>query len=233
MKTIGLIGGMSWESTVSYYRIVNTVIKEELGGLHSAKCLLHSVDFQEIEILQREARWEEAGALLASAAAGLERAGADFVLICTNTMHKVADQVQAAITIPVLHIADATAEALLRVRMNTVGLLGTAYTMEQDFYRERLQRQGVTVLVPEADDRARINAIIFEELCLGRFLPESKAFMLDVIVRLRERGAQGVVLGCTEIPLLVRSGEGAIPLFDTTEIHARQAALLSIDKLSC
>ena len=203
MKTIGLLGGMSWESTVSYYQIINRIVKQRLGGLHSAKCLLYSVDFAEIEVCQAKGRWDDAAAILVEAARSLERGGADFLLICTNTMHKVAPEVAAGVSIPLLHLGEVTAEALQRQGIGKAALLGTRYTMEEDFYSGVLRRRGIEVLIPEAADRAMINDVIFQELCLGRIEDASRQKLLSVIDGLRERGAQGVVLGCTEIGLLL------------------------------
>lgn len=221
MKTIGLIGGMSWESTIPYYRQINETIKQRLGGLHSAKILLYSVDFQEIEALQREGRWDEAGALLADVARRLEAAGANGLVLCTNTMHKVAAAIENAVDIPLLHIADPTADAIKRAGISTIGLLGTRFTMEQDFYRARLaERHGLKVLTPDADDRDTVHRIIYEELCLGRIKAESRDVYIEVIARLVEQGAQAVILGCTEISLLIEPKHVNIPLFDTTQLHA-------------
>lgn len=225
MKTIGLIGGMSWESTIPYYRQINETIKQRLGGLHSAKILLYSVDFQEIEALQREGRWDEAGALLADVARRLEAAGANGLVLCTNTMHKVAAAIENAVDIPLLHIADPTADAIKRAGISTIGLLGTRFTMEQDFYRARLaERHGLKVLTPDADDRDTVHRIIYEELCLGRIKAESRDVYIEVIARLVEQGAQAVILGCTEISLLIEPKHVNIPLFDTTQLHAVYAA---------
>ena len=224
MKTIGMIGGMSWESSVTYYQIVNQVIRRELGGLHSAKCILHSVEFDEIERLQSGGEWEKAGQILSQAARGLESAGADYILICTNTMHKVFEQVQRSVHVPLLHIAQLTADALKADGVEKVGLLGTKYTMEQDFYRGRLTEQfSINCLIPEADERAKINQIIFEELCLGQFTEASRAYYAQVIARLAEQGAQGVIFGCTEIGLLVPEERSVLPVFDTAAIHAEDA----------
>lgn len=228
MKTIGLIGGMSWESTVTYYRIVNEVVKEKLGGLHSAKVLLYSVDFQEIEECQAKGEWEKSAAILAAAAASLEKAGADFIVICTNTMHKVAPQIQAEIGIPILHIAEATAEALLECEVCRVALLGTKYTMQQDFYKEKLVAAGIEVLIPDDDDMELVNRVIYEELCLGIISQSAKEEYLRVIARLKSRGAQGVILGCTEIGLLIEQSDTDLPVFDTTQIHGRKAALFAL-----
>ncbi|HZZ83952.1 MAG TPA: aspartate/glutamate racemase family protein [Anaeromyxobacteraceae bacterium] len=224
MKTIGLIGGMSWESTAHYYRLVNEAVKARLGGLHSAKVLLASVDFGEIEPLQRAARWDEAGAILNRAALGLERAGADLLLICANTMHKVADEAMRGVSVPLIHIGDVTAEAVRAAGLRKVALLGTRYVMEQEFYRRRLEeRHGLEVLVPGPEDRAEVNRVIFEELVLGRIEPRSKARYLAIMEALVDQGAQGVIAGCTEITMLVQQPDLAVPLFDTTELHALAA----------
>lgn len=229
MKTIGLIGGMSWESTLEYYRLINEAVKTRLGGLHSAKCLLLSVDFAEIELLQRQARWAEAGQILAQAAKDLQNGGADFIVLCTNTMHKLAGEIQAAVDLPFLHIADAAGAAVQAAGIRKIGLLGTRFTMEEDFYTARLTRQyGLEVLVPDAPERKLVDRVIFEELVLGQIRPESKAAYLAVIAGLAQRGAQGVILGCTEIGLLVQSGDCQVPLFDTTRIHAEAAAEFSL-----
>ena len=224
MKTLGLIGGMSWESTATYYRLLNEHAKAALGGLHSARLVLVSVDFAEVEALQACGDWDAAGALLARACRQLEAAGADAVVLCTNTMHKVAPAMQAATDLPFLHIGDATAAAIRAAGLDCVGLLGTRFTTEQDFYRARLEARGIRVLVPEADDRATVHRIIYDELCLGDIRPTSRTAYLDIIGRLAAAGAQGVVLGCTEIPLLVSAGDTSLPLFDTTALHARFAA---------
>ncbi|MCG7782006.1 aspartate/glutamate racemase [Lelliottia amnigena] len=224
MKTIGLIGGMSWESTIPYYRLINEGIKQHLGGLHSASLLLHSVDFHEIEAWQASGEWDKAGEMLAQAALGLERAGAQGILLCTNTMHKVASHIETRCSLPFLHIADATGRAIAATGMQRVALLGTRYTMEQDFYRGRLETQfGIESIVPDEADRARINQIIFEELCLGTFSDASRHYYLSVIDKLAKQGAQGVIFGCTEIGLLVPAEESPIPVFDTTAIHAVDA----------
>lgn len=229
MKTIGLIGGMSWESSVEYYRIINEEVHARLGGLHSALSLMYSVDFAEIERLEREDKWEEATGLMVDAARRLERGGADLVLICANTMHKMADTVQAGIGIPVLHVVDAAAEAVRKRGLARVGLLGTRYTMEGDFYRRRLsEMHGLDVLVPEAADRDLVHRVIFEELVLGKIDPRSRSECLRIIDSLAARGAQGIVLGCTEIGLLVKDGDCALPLFDTTRIHAVAAVELAL-----
>lgn len=223
-QVIGLIGGMSWESSAEYYRIINEGVRDRLGGLRSARCLMWSFDFGKIEALQHAGRWDDAAALLADAAQRLERGGADFFLICTNTMHRVADQVQAAVGIPLLHIADATAERIVVAGIGRVGLIGTAFTMEQDFYKGRLsQRFGLDVLVPEAEDRAVVHRVIYEELVQGQALPASRDAYRAVIARLAGRGAEAVILGCTEVMLLVRPQDSQVPLFDTTRIHAEAA----------
>ncbi len=225
MKTIGLIGGMSWQSTIPYYRLVNEGIKARLGGLHSARLLLYSVDFHEIERLQREGDWHAAGEQMADAARRVQAAGADLLVLCTNTMHKVAPQMEAAVSIPLLHIADATGAAITAAGHRTVGLLGTRFTMEQTFYRERLQRRrGIDVVVPAAADREIVHRVIYEELCVGQLRPSSRAEYRRIIGGLVASGAQAVVLGCTEISLLITAGDAAVPLFDTTRIHARAAA---------
>lgn len=230
MKTIGMIGGMSWESTVTYYQIINRTVKEQLGGFHSARCLLYSVDFHEIEECQSRGDWERSADILAGAAVSLERGGADFIIICTNTMHKIADRIQERISIPILHIAEVTAEELLEQKIGTVALLGTKYTMEQDFYKDKLTGRGIRVMVPGAEDRERINDIIYNELCLGTISVESKRRLLHIIEELVGKGAQGVILGCTEIGLLVNQDDTEATLFDTTQIHGRRAALYSIGK---
>ncbi|HKK03139.1 MAG TPA: aspartate/glutamate racemase family protein [Gammaproteobacteria bacterium] len=225
MKTLGLIGGMSWESTLPYYRCINERVRERLGGLHSARLILYSVDFDEIERLQRADRWEEAGRVLADVAARLERAGAEALVLCTNTMHKVAPAIESATGVPLLHIADATGAAITAAGLHSVGLLGTRFTMEEDFYRRRLEEDhGLAVLAPEADDRAAADRIIFEELCRGRVTAASREIYRGIIARLAARGAQGVILGCTEIGLLVSARDAEVPLFDTTALHAAGAA---------
>lgn len=220
MKTIGLIGGMSWESSAEYYRLLNTEVKERLGGLHSATCILYSVDFQAIEHYQAQGKWDKAGELLGEAAYSLEKAGAGFIVICTNTMHKVVDLVEAKITIPVLHIADATAAQIQNTGLQKIGLLGTKYTMEQTFYKARVEGQGIEVIVPPEEERNSVNRIIYEELCLGEVSQISKEYYLQVIQNLVEVGAQGIILGCTEIGLLIQQEDVAVPVFDTTRIHA-------------
>lgn len=225
MKTIGLIGGMSWESTIPYYRIINETVKQRLGGLHCAKIILHSGDFHDIERLQHAGDWEGAGALMAQAARTLATAGADFLVICTNTMHKVADAVEAAVPIPLCHIADPTAEAIKAAGYHKVGLLGTRFTMEQDFYRTRLsERHGLTVLVPGQADRDLVHRVIYQELCLGNLMEASRQQYRRVMAELVAQGAQAIILGCTEISLLVGQADCDVTLFDTTAIHARAAA---------
>jgi aspartate racemase len=230
MKTIGLIGGMSWESTVTYYQIINRTVKEQLGGFHSAKCLLYSVDFHEIEECQSNNDWERGADILAEAALSLEKGGADFIIICTNTMHKVADQIQRRISVPILHIAEVTAGELKEKKIDTVALLGTKYTMEQDFYKEKLIAKDIHVIIPEDKDREMINATIYQELCLGIISEESRLEFLRIIDELMEKGAQGIILGCTEIGLLVKQSDTKAPLFDTTYIHGKRAALYSVGK---
>ena len=229
MKTVGLIGGMSWESTVTYYQLLNEGVKDALGGLHSAKILLYSVDFFEIEALMSHGDWDKAADMLGSVAARLEQAGADMILICTNTLHKVAPQVQAKIRVPLVHIAEAAAEALKTQGITRVGLLGTKYTMTQEFYRDKLVERGIEVLIPEGDDIDLVNRVIFEELCLGIVKAESRAEYLRVIKTLQARGAEGILLGCTELGLIVSSEDVTLPLFDTTEIHARRALTLALE----
>lgn len=228
MKTIGLLGGMSWESTAEYYRILNETVKEKLGGLHSAEILLYSVDFEPIEQLQHQGEWEQAAAILASGAQRLERGGADLLLLCTNTMHRVADEIGASISIPFLHIADATAQAIQKQNLSTVGLLGTRFTMEHSFYRERLEQRGLQVLVPNQASRNEVHRIIYEELCLGIVNLDSRRYFAETIQSLVEQGTQGIVLGCTEIMLLVRPEDSPVLLFDTTAIHARAAVELAL-----
>lgn len=220
MRKIGLLGGMSWESTAEYYRLFNEGVREQLGGLHSARLVLSSVDFDQIERLQVAGDWDQAGELLATEARGLQAAGAEAVLLCTNTMHKVADQLEAAIDIPLLHLADATATAVLAAGLKTVGLLGTAFTMEQDFYRDRLASHGLEVLVPDDAGRALVHRVIYDELCLGVVREDSRRAADEVIAKLVERGAGGVILGCTELELLIDPDEpGPVLLFPTTRLH--------------
>jgi aspartate racemase len=224
MKTIGLLGGMSWESSLVYYRLINEAVKQQLGGLHSAQILMYSVDFAEIAALQHQDRWDQAAAYLSAAAQKLERGGADLLVLCTNTMHKGADVIQANIRIPFLHIADPTAEAIQARGLTSVGLLGTRFTMEQDFYKGRLRdNYGLRVLIPNSTDREIIHRVIYDELCLGIIKPDSKAQYLDVIGRLVDAGAEGIILGCTEIGLLIHDADTSVPLFDTTQLHARAA----------
>ena len=224
MKTIGLIGGMSWESTVGYYREINEGIKRRLGGLHSARIVLYSVDFDPIEKLQHEGDWDSTGDMLADAARSVEKGGADFLLICTNTMHKVSDQVERAVEIPLLHIADATADVLVEAGVKKVGLLGTAFTMEQDFYKGRLAgKYGLDVVVPDTPDRKLVHDIIYQELCLGIFKESSKQEYIRIVDKLTEMGAEGVILGCTEIGMLISQKDTTATLYDTTKIHAAQA----------
>ena len=221
MKTIGMIGGMSWESSIEYYRIINQTVKEKLGGLHSAQSLMYSVDFAEIEILQNEGRWDEATQAMIEAAQHVEAGGADFVIICTNTMHKMADEVEAAIGIPLLHIADATADAIKAQGLSKIGLLGTRFTMEEDFYHERLvEKHGLEVLIPEAEDREIVHRVIYDELVLGEIQPESREAYKGIIEKLIAKGTQGIILGCTEIGLLIKDGDSPVPIFDTAYIHA-------------
>jgi aspartate racemase len=225
VKTAGLIGGMSWESTVPYYQVMNRVVGEALGGLHSARLVLYSVEFQEIERLQHAGRWAEAGAILADAGRAVERAGADFLVLCTNTMHKVAPQIEAAVRIPLLHIADATASRVKAAGLGRVGLLGTRFTMEEDFYRGRLERNhGLSVLVPRDSQRETIHRVIYEELCRGQVRDDSRQEYRRVVSDLVQQGAEGVILGCTEIGLLLGPQDAAAPLFDTARIHAEEAA---------
>jgi aspartate racemase len=229
VKTIGLIGGMSWESSIEYYRIINETTKAALGGLHSSQSLMYSVDFAEIEALQRADRWDEAGAVMVDAAQRLERAGADFVVLCTNTMHKLAPQIEANISIPLLHIADATAARVQAADITTIGLLGTRFTMEQDFYRGRLEStHNLQVIVPDDADREIVHRVIYEELCLGVVNEQSRAQYLTIMEKLVTGGAQGIILGCTEIELLVHPGDGTVPLFATTRIHAEAAVEMAI-----
>ncbi len=225
MKVIGLIGGMSWESTVPYYRHINESVKQHLGGLHSAKLILYSVDFHEIEQLQRAGDWAGAGAVMAQAARSLELAGAELLVLCTNTMHKVASAIEAAVAIPLLHIADPTAKAIKQAGLTCVGLLGTRFTMEQDFYRTRLEQQhGLQVLTPDSADREIVHRIIYEELCLGKIEAASRLAYRRIMAGLKAQGAQAIILGCTEITLLVDPSDSDLPLFDTTHLHACRAA---------
>ncbi|RKL67358.1 aspartate racemase [Salipaludibacillus neizhouensis] len=229
MKAIGLIGGMSWESSVEYYRIINEEVRKQLGGLHSAKCLLYSVDFEEIERYQRDDEWNKAGELLGDLARSLEKAGADFIVICSNTMHKVVEDISRKTKVPILHIADATAQHIQESRVNRVGLLGTKYTMEQDFYTSRLESHDIKVLTPGKQDRDLINKVIFEELCVGKLRPSSKEYFKKVINSLVEDGAEAIILGCTEIGLLVKPEDVDVQLFDTTYIHAVEAVRMVLE----
>lgn len=225
MKVIGLIGGMSWESTVTYYQVINETVKQQLGGLHSAKCLLYSVDFAEIEKCQANGDWEKSADILSEAAISLEKAGADFIIICTNTMHKVVPMIQSRLAIPIIHIAEATADELEKQNIVKAALLGTKYTMTQDFYKKKLIDRGIEVIIPAEQDIEIVNSVIYDELCLGVISPESKAEYIRIINELTERGAQAVILGCTEIGLLIKQADVEIPLLDTTVIHATKAAL--------
>lgn len=229
MKTIGLIGGMSWESTVTYYQIINEEVKSRLGGLHSAKIVLYSVEFDEIEKCQSSGNWEKSGEILGRAAQGLEAAGADFLLICTNTMHKVAPQVASMVHIPIVHIADATADELEKHHIQKVGLLGTKYTMTQDFYKQVLTGRGIDVVIPDTADVDIVNNVIFNELCIGEIKEESRRQFQAIIDSLKRKGAEGVILGCTEIGLLIHQADSSLPVFDTTLIHAKRAAEMALD----
>ncbi|MEH7885758.1 aspartate/glutamate racemase family protein [Bacillus sp. JJ1609] len=220
MKTIGLIGGMSWESSAEYYRVINEEVKKRLGGLHSAKCILYSVDFDEIESCQSQNRWDQAGEILGEAALSLEHAGADFIVICTNTMHKVIDMIQKKTSLPILHIAEETADEILNQGLKKVGLLGTKYTMEQDFYTSRIKDENIDILIPDGQERVTMNQIIFNELCLGKTVQASREYFKAVIEKLVAEGAEGIILGCTEIGLLIKQDDVDVPLFDTTMIHA-------------
>lgn len=224
MKTIGLLGGMTWHSTLEYYRLINEGVQAELGGSHSARCVLVSVEFDEFERLQVAGDWKGLTELMVEAARNVERAGADFLVICANTMHRTADDIVASVKIPLLHIADAAAEAVKAQGLKTVGLLGTRYTMEQDFYRKRLkEKHGLRVLIPAEPDLTTIHTVIYEELARGVIREESRRAYLDIIAKLAQSGAQGVILGCTEIPLLIRQEDCELPLFDTTALHAAAA----------
>ncbi len=229
MRTIGLIGGMSWESTAIYYRLANELVRERLGGLHSARIVMTSVDFAEIEELQKTGQWDRAGELLAAEAARLEAAGADFLVLCTNTMHKVAGTIEAATQIPLLHLGDVTADAVRAAGLDTVALLGTAFTMSQDFYRGRLESHGLRVLVPDEADQALVHRVIYDELCQGVVREESRAAYVDVVDRLLARGAQGVILGCTEIEMLIEDDTLDVPTFPTTRLHVEAAVERAID----
>jgi len=230
MKTIGMIGGMSWESTVTYYKVINETIKKQLGALHSAKLILYSVDFQEIEICQANGQWEESARILADAAVNLERAGAEFIVICTNTMHRVVPQIQECISIPILHIAEAVAAELRARNISRTALLGTRYTMQGNFYKQKLVDVGINVIIPGEAGATEVNRVIYEELCQGIISPESKEKFLKIIEELREEGVQGVILGCTEIGLLIGQKDTDLPVFDTTLIHAERAALAALER---
>lgn len=221
VKTIGMIGGMSWESTLEYYRILNETTKIRLGGLHSAKCILYSVDFAEIEGLQHQGNWQEAARLMVAAGQSLERAGADFIVLCTNTMHKLAEELQGGVRIPLLHIADATAQKIKAAGLKKVGLLGTRFTMEQDFYKGRLtEKHGLSVITPGSDECEVVHRVIYDELCLGVVEDDSRAQYSNIMAKMVQAGAEGIILGCTEIELLVREGDSLVPVFPTTKIHA-------------
>jgi aspartate racemase len=230
MKTIGLIGGMSWESSIEYYKIINEAVRANLGGFHSAKCIMVSVDFAEMEPLQHQGKWNEATEILIAASRSVEAGGADFVIFCTNTMHKVADEVQNHIKIPILHIADATAQTIKAAGLRKVGLLGTKFTMEEDFYKGRLiQKYNLEIIIPTAGAREVVHRVIYDELCTGEIKPSSKIKYLDIIERLAKEGAEGIILGCTEIGLLVKKEECRVPLFDTTRIHAIAAVQYALE----
>ncbi len=228
MKRIGLLGGMSWQSSALYYALINEFVAERLGGFHSADCVMASVDFATIEAMQVGGRWDDAGAALATEARALEAAGAEMIVLCTNTMHKVADQIQAAVRIPLLHLGDVTAAAVLATGIDTVGLLGTRFTMEESFYVDRMRSHGLEVVVPEAEARAIVNRVIYEELVAGSVLDESRAEYVRIIDNLRSRGAQGVILGCTEIELLIGPGDTTLRVFPTTRIHAEAAVTAAL-----
>lgn len=229
MKTIGMIGGMSWESSIEYYRIINQTTREILGGLHSAQSIMYSVEFAEIEELQHQNRWQETSQILIGAAQNLEKAGADFIIICTNTMHKVYDDVQNNLQIPMLHIADATAEEIQARGITKIGLLGTRFTMEEDFYKGRLtEKYGLKVIIPSPAEMGEVHRVIYEELCAGKILESSKEKYSDIITGLVKEGAEGIILGCTEIGLLIKSQDSPVPLFDTTEIHANAAVRFAL-----
>lgn len=229
MKTLGLIGGMSWESTIPYYRIINEAVKERLGGLHSARIILYSVEFAEIEACQASGDWARSAEILSEAAVKLQQAGADYIVICTNTMHKVVPEMLQKLQIPIIHIADATAEMLKKQGIKKAALLGTKYTMTQDFYKQRLVDNGIEVVVPEAGDIEIVNDVIYNELCRGEIREESRRQYAEIISKLKEEGAEGVILGCTEIGLLVRAEDSVLPVFDTTVIHAARAAEMALE----
>jgi len=228
MKRIGLIGGMSWESSAEYYRLLNELVRKRLGGLHSAECLLFSMDFAVIEAMQTQGRWDDAALQLSAAARALEGAGAELLLLCTNTMHKVAANIESAVSVPLLHLADTTADAVRAAGLTRVGLLGTAFTMEQPFYRDRLVEHGLEVLVPDPQDRAIVHRVIYDELCLGVVRDQSRVAYQQVIRRLVAAGADGVILGCTEIELLIDADDSPVPVFPTTRLHARAAVDLAL-----
>lgn len=228
MKTIGLLGGMSWESTVTYYQIINEYVKREIGGLHSAKIILYSVDFAEIEECQAKGDWEKSAGILSAAAENLEKAGADFIVICTNTMHKIVPQMQDKLMIPIFHIADAIAGALLENNIKKAALLGTKYTMTQDFYKERLIAAGITVMIPEKGDIETVNRVIYDELCLGKVLDASRVEYQKIIEKLKKKGAEGIILGCTEIGMLIKQEDSVLPVFDSTQLHGQAAARKAI-----
>ncbi len=231
MKVIGLIGGMSWNSSLEYYRLINEMVSRKLGGLHSARVVLYSLDFEEIERAQQESRWEDAAGILAKAAIALEQAGADFLLICTNTMHKVADAVGKTTGLPILHIVDATGSAIREQGLRNVGLLGTRFVMEEQFYRDRLKKRfDIDLVVPAEDEQATVHRIIYDELCRGKIRDSSRQSCLDIIEKLIERGAEGIVLGCTELPLLIRPGDVQVPVFDTMRLHAEAAVELALSE---
>ncbi len=230
MKTIGLIGGMSWESSLEYYRIINETVKELIGGLHSAKSIMFSYDFEEIESLQHLGKWTELTDSLTEIAKRLENAGAELIVICTNTMHKVADEMQTNLSIPIIHIADATAEKIMEKKLQTVGLLGTKFTMEEGFYKDRLKKEyGLEVMLPDKEERQVVHDIIYNELVLGKLKNQSRNIFINIIHKLKASGAEGIILGCTEIPLLIKQEDTNIPLFDTTTIHARAAVKNALD----
>ena len=228
MKTIGLIGGITWQSTILYYQVLNTLAAERLGGKHSAKCIIHSVQFEEISRLQKEGRWDLLDEIMANAAKSLENAGADCILICANTMHLTIDAVRKQVTIPVIHIAEATAQQIVSKKLKTVALLGTKYTMEKDFYKDVLASFGIQTLIPDAADRDEIHRVIYDELSKGELHPTSKNYYLEVIHRMQQDGAEGIILGCTEIPLLIKQEDVSVPVFDTTTIHATKAMDLAL-----
>jgi aspartate racemase len=231
MKTIGLIGGMSWESTQEYYKFINEKVKEELGGLHSAELILYSLDFHDIEILQDQGEWDRLTEIMTKAALKLQSAGADFIVICTNTMHKMAEDMQKGLNVSIIHIADAAGEAVQKHHLRRVGLLGTKFTMEQDFYKKRLaEKYGLDVLIPEDKDRQTIHDIIYRELCLGEIKESSKSEVLQIISRMEEEGAEGIILGCTEIPLLIAQKDLALPVFDTTMLHAHYIVYRALEE---